>query len=64
VVLNETNNIAAVMTQNRFCAAPVQITKQHLAANQGIRALVINTVMLMLARDSKGGWMRFLFVKR
>lgn len=43
VVLNETNSIAAVMTQNRFCAAPVQITKQHLAANQGIRALVINT---------------------
>lgn len=43
VVINPTNSVAAVMTQNRFCAAPVQISKQHLAANQGIRALVINT---------------------
>ena len=43
LVLNETNSVAAVVTQNRFCAAPVHITKQHLAAGQGIRALVINT---------------------
>jgi glutamate N-acetyltransferase/amino-acid N-acetyltransferase len=35
--------VAGVFTQNRFCAAPVQLCRQHLAAGQGIRALVINT---------------------
>jgi glutamate N-acetyltransferase/amino-acid N-acetyltransferase len=33
---------AGVFTQNRFCAAPVQVCKQHLACGE-IRALVINT---------------------
>ena len=36
-------SVGAVFTQNRFCAAPVQLCKQHLAAGLGIRALVINT---------------------
>ncbi|MBY0345488.1 MAG: bifunctional glutamate N-acetyltransferase/amino-acid acetyltransferase ArgJ [Neisseriaceae bacterium] len=36
--------VAGVFTQNRFCAAPVQLCQKRLAANaQGIRALVINT---------------------
>ena len=35
--------VGAVFTQNRFCAAPVQLCKQHLAAGNGIRALVVNT---------------------
>ena len=43
VVLNAANSVGAVFTQNRFCAAPVQIAKQHLAADAGIRALVIYT---------------------
>ncbi|MCO6517461.1 bifunctional glutamate N-acetyltransferase/amino-acid acetyltransferase ArgJ [Snodgrassella sp.] len=43
VVLNSVNSIGAVFTQNRFCAAPVQIAKQHLVAGTGVRALVINT---------------------
>ena len=33
---------AGVFTQNRFCAAPVQVCRQHLATGE-IRALVINT---------------------
>lgn len=33
---------AGVFTQNRFCAAPVQVCKQHLAGGE-TRALVINT---------------------
>ncbi|MDR2000025.1 MAG: bifunctional glutamate N-acetyltransferase/amino-acid acetyltransferase ArgJ [Zoogloeaceae bacterium] len=33
---------AGVFTQNRFCAAPVQVCRQHLAQGE-IRALVINT---------------------
>jgi len=36
------SRVAGVFTQNRFCAAPVQICQQHLA-HHGIRALVINT---------------------
>ena len=35
--------IGAVFTRNRYCAAPVQICREHLAAAAGVRALVINT---------------------
>jgi glutamate N-acetyltransferase/amino-acid N-acetyltransferase len=35
--------VAGVFTQNRFCAAPVQLCRAHLAGSRGIRALVINT---------------------
>jgi glutamate N-acetyltransferase/amino-acid N-acetyltransferase len=36
------SQVAGVFTQNRFCAAPVTVCKQHLAGGD-IRALVINT---------------------
>ena len=36
------SRVAGVFTQNRFCAAPVQVCQQHLAGHD-IRALVINT---------------------
>jgi len=36
-------SVSGVFTQNRFCAAPVQICREHLAGSQGIRAMVINT---------------------
>ena len=38
-------SVAGVFTQNRFCAAPVQVCRAHLAqhGNADIRALVINT---------------------
>ena len=39
--------VAGVFTQNRFCAAPVIVCREHLddakASGQGIRALIINT---------------------
>jgi glutamate N-acetyltransferase / amino-acid N-acetyltransferase len=35
--------VAAVFTQNRFCAAPVQLCRSHLASGAGIRALLVNT---------------------
>ncbi|MEW5904635.1 MAG: bifunctional glutamate N-acetyltransferase/amino-acid acetyltransferase ArgJ [Pseudomonadota bacterium] len=35
--------VAGVFTTNRFCAAPVTVAKEHLAAGSGIRALVVNT---------------------
>jgi glutamate N-acetyltransferase/amino-acid N-acetyltransferase len=46
-LLDEGAAVAGVFTQNRFCAAPVQVCREHLAASQAlgqsIRALVINT---------------------
>ncbi|WP_019560580.1 bifunctional glutamate N-acetyltransferase/amino-acid acetyltransferase ArgJ [Caldimonas manganoxidans] len=42
-VLDEGAAVAGVFTRNRFCAAPVQVAREHLAAARGIRALVINT---------------------
>jgi glutamate N-acetyltransferase/amino-acid N-acetyltransferase len=36
-------SVAGVFTQNRFCAAPVQVCREHLAGEQGIRAIVVNT---------------------
>jgi len=43
VLINEGASVAGVFTQNRFCAAPVQLCRDHLAEGQGIRAMVINT---------------------
>ena len=42
-LLDEGASVAGVFTQNRYCAAPVQVSREHLAAGQGIRAMVINT---------------------
>jgi glutamate N-acetyltransferase/amino-acid N-acetyltransferase len=39
----EGSTVAGVFTQNRFCAAPVQVCREHLAAGAGIRAMVVNT---------------------
>lgn len=43
ITLAEGSQVAGVFTSNRFCAAPVQLCRKHLAANIGPRALVINT---------------------
>ena len=51
LLLDDGTSIGAVFTQNRFCAAPVQVCREHLAKNagqslasgSGIRALLINT---------------------
>ncbi|KRA06521.1 bifunctional glutamate N-acetyltransferase/amino-acid acetyltransferase ArgJ [Acidovorax sp. Root568] len=42
-LLDEGASVAGVFTQNRFCAAPVQISREHLSSGQSIRAMVINT---------------------
>ena len=41
--LDEGASAAGVFTRNRFCAAPVQLCREHLQAGSAIRALVINT---------------------
>ena len=43
VTLPEGTQVAGVFTQNRFCAAPVQLCRAHLGRGAAIRALVINT---------------------
>ncbi len=44
-LLDEGSHVAGVFTKNRFCAAPVQICRDHLAGqgSNAIRAIVINT---------------------
>jgi glutamate N-acetyltransferase / amino-acid N-acetyltransferase len=42
-LLDEGATVAGVFTQNRFCAAPVQVCREHLQGSQAIRAMVINT---------------------
>ena len=47
VTLAEGSQVAGVFTRNRFCAAPVQLCRQHLAVDRtaapGIRAILVNT---------------------
>lgn len=42
IELDEGSRVAGVFTKNRFCAAPVQVCREHLR-NTSVRALVINT---------------------
>lgn len=43
VLIDEGASVSGVFTQNRFCAAPVQVCREHLASGQNIRAMVVNT---------------------
>ena len=43
LVLDAGASVAGVFTRNRFCAAPVQVCREHLESGTPIRALVINT---------------------
>ncbi len=36
-------SVGGVFTRNRFCAAPVQVCREHLDAGHAVRAIVINT---------------------
>jgi len=42
IELAEGSAVAAVFTQNRFCAAPVTVAREHLAGD-AVRGLVVNT---------------------
>ena len=42
VLIDAGASVSGVFTQNRFCAAPVQVCREHLKLG-GIRAMVINT---------------------
>ena len=43
VLIDEGASVSGVFTSNRFCAAPVQVCREHLAGGKAIRAMVINT---------------------
>jgi len=43
VLIDAGASVSAVFTRNRFCAAPVQVCREHLASGSAVRALVINT---------------------
>jgi glutamate N-acetyltransferase/amino-acid N-acetyltransferase len=43
ILLDAGASVSGVFTRNRFCAAPVQVCREHFAADAQIRALVINT---------------------
>ena len=50
------SQVAGVFTLNRFCAAPVQVCREHLAQegrHGEIRALVVIPVMQMQVQASK-----------
>ncbi len=52
--LAEGSRIAGVFTRNRFCAAPVVVAREHLAARAGVRALVVNTGNANAGTGSEG----------
>jgi len=43
IALDEGSSVAGVFTKNRFCAAPVQVCREHLAGADPIRAILVNT---------------------
>jgi glutamate N-acetyltransferase/amino-acid N-acetyltransferase len=43
MLLDDGASVSGVFTRNRFCAAPVQVCREHLAQGMNIRAMVINT---------------------
>jgi glutamate N-acetyltransferase/amino-acid N-acetyltransferase len=43
ILIDKGASVAGVFTRNRFCAAPVQVCREHLASGAGVRAMLINT---------------------
>lgn len=54
LVLEPGCTVAGVFTKNRFCAAPVQLCRQHLDGGKPIRALVINTGIANAGTGAQG----------
>ena len=60
ILLDEGSAVSGVFTQNRYCAAPVQVCREHLKqvnasqADTQIRALIINTGNANAGTGAKG----------
>lgn len=52
--LAEGSHVAAVFTQNKFCAAPVTVCKKHLSETRDIRVLLVNTGNANAGTGEKG----------
>ena len=55
VTLAEGSSVAGVFTTNRFCAAPVLLCREHLAAGRGVRAILVNTGNANAGTGADGG---------
>lgn len=56
IALDPGARVAGVFTENRFCAAPVLVAKEHLALGAEIRALLINTGCANAGTGDDGLW--------
>jgi len=60
ILLDECSAVSGVFTQNRYCAAPVQVCREHLKqvnpsqADTQVRALIINTGNANAGTGAKG----------
>jgi len=60
ILLDEGSTVSGVFTQNRYCAAPVQVCREHLKqvnpsqADSQVRALIINTGNANAGTGAKG----------
>jgi len=57
ISLDDGARVAGVFTQNRFCAAPVVVARQHLSMNdpdKAVRALLINTGVANAGTGAEG----------
>ena len=43
VLIDQGASVSGVFTKNRFCAAPVQLCREHLDSGASVRAMLINT---------------------
>ncbi len=54
VEIGEGSRVAGVFTQNRYCAAPVLVCREHLARKAPIRAIVVNTGVANAGTGERG----------
>ena len=43
MVFDDGSIVSGTFTQNKFCAAPVLVSKNHLKSSSAIKALIVNT---------------------
>ena len=56
IALDAGARVAGVFTQNRFCAAPVIVAKEHLCSGHEIRAFLVNTGCANAGTGVDGIW--------
>jgi len=54
IALDDKSIVSATFTQNKFCAAPVVVSKNHLKETSAIKALIVNTGSANAGTGDKG----------